>query len=291
MNRLIIFIATATMALAACGQNGQNGQSETNEQREEAYRAEMEQYDLEGEAIINAYRALVKADPKGVQPATKKKVLQFSEQIDSLSDLQLKLIRRIIRENKNNQIPVPYIREAMEDLGYEGLKEALDPQTAYYNNPHLQKAKALFASYEKRKPGTKFYDMTMQNLEGETVKLSQWAGRGNYVLIEFWASWCIPCLRETPNLKACYRKYKDKGFQIVGVSLDDDRAAWNAAVKRFGLQWPQMSDLKKWQTIARPTYGIQSIPANVLVDPQGTIIAVNLRDYVLRNKLKEIYGK
>ena len=131
----------------------------------------------------------------------------------------------------------------------------------------------------------------MQNLEGETVKLSQWAGRGNYVLIEFWASWCIPCLRETPNLRACYRKYKDKGFQIVGVSLDDDRAAWNAAVKRFGLQWPQMSDLKKWQTIARPTYGIQSIPANVLVDPQGTIIAVNLRDYVLRNKLKEIYGK
>ena len=285
MNRLIIFIATATMALAACGQSGQNRQSE------EAYMAEIKQYNLEGETIIKAYRALLKTDPRGELPTTKKKAELLTEQLDSISELQLQLIRRIIRENKNNQIPVPYIKEVMYDLGYDGLKEALDPQTAYYNDPRLMKAKALFASYEKRKPGTKFHEMTMQDQEGRTIKLSQWAGRGNYVLVDFWASWCGPCCMEMPNLRACYKKYKDKGFQVVGVSFDDNKAAWDAAVKQLDLQWPQMSDLKKWQTIARTTYGIESIPANVLLDPQGTIIAVDLIGRALRTKLKEIYGK
>ncbi len=263
----------------------------TYAQNEEAYKAEMQQYDLQGEAIITTYRALMKADPKGEKAATKKQVDRLSQQLDSISELQLQLVRRIIRENKNNQIPVPYIKEAMYELGYEGLQEALDPKAAYYNHPDLEKAKQLLASYEKRKPGTIFHELSMSSLEGNAVKLSQWVGRGNYVLIDFWASWCGPCRQEMPNVVACYEQYKAKGFQVVGVSFDQKKDAWAAAVKQLGMQWPQMSDLKGWKCAASDIYGIRSIPASVLVDPQGVIVAIDLRGKALGKKLKEIYGE
>ena len=259
--------------------------------QEDVYKAEMDILDAQGEAIIKEYRALMKADPKGENPTTAIKVAQFSATLDSISNEQLKLVKRIIRENKHNQLPASYIKEAMYELGYEGLKEALDPTAAYYDNPDLEKPKQLLASFEKRKPGTMFHELTMKDMEDREVKLSQWAGKGNYVLVDFWASWCGPCRQEMPNVIQNYERYHAKGFEVVGVSFDQKKDAWVAAVQQMGMLWPQMSDLKGWQCAASDIYGVRSIPASVLLDPQGKIIAIDLRGNALGAKLKEIYGE
>jgi thiol-disulfide isomerase/thioredoxin len=259
--------------------------------QEDVYKAEMDILDAQGEAIIKEYRTLMKTDPKGEKPTTAIKVAQFSATLDSISNEQLKLVKRIIRENKHNQLPASYIKEAMYELGYEGLKEALDPTAAYYNNPDLEKPKQLLASFEKRKPGTMFHELTMKDMEDREVKLSQWAGKGNYVLVDFWASWCGPCRQEMPNVIQNYERYHAKGFEVVGVSFDQKKDAWVAAVQQMGMRWPQMSDLKGWQCAASDIYGIRSIPASVLLDPQGKIIAIDLRGNALGAKLKEIYGE
>lgn len=259
--------------------------------QEDVYKAEMDVIDGQGEYIIQQYRELMKQDPNGVQPETKAKAVKLFNMLDSLSLEQVKLVRRIVRENQDNEIPVRYISEAMYALGYEGLSEALNPKAAYYNNPALDKAKALLATYEKRKPGTTFHELSMNDMAGNEVKLSQWVGKGKYVLVDFWASWCGPCRQEMPNVIANYEKYHAKGFEIVGVSFDQKEEAWVNAVQQMGMRWPQISDLKGWKCAAAGLYGIQSIPASVLVDPQGKIIALDLRGKALGQKLQEIYGE
>ena len=149
----------------------------------------------------------------------------------------------------------------------------------------------MLASFEKRKPGTMFHELTMKDMEDREVKLSQWAGKGNYVLVDFWASWCGPCRQEMPNVIQNYERYHAKGFEVVGVSFDQKKDAWVAAVQQIGMRWPQMSDLKGWQCAASDIYGVRSIPASVLLDPQGKIIAIDLRGKALGAKLKEIYGE
>ena len=118
----------------------------------------------------------------------------------------------------------------------------------------------------------------------------KWYLTCNYVLIDFWASWCGPCRKENPFNVALYNQYKDKGFEIYGVSLDQDPTRWKGAIEKDGLTWNHVSDLKGWSSAAGQLYGIRSIPSTVLLDPAGKIIAKNLRGEALAAKLAEVFG-
>jgi peroxiredoxin len=129
-------------------------------------------------------------------------------------------------------------------------------------------------------------EIELPDTEGNMFKLSSL--RGQYVLLDFWAAWCRPCRMENPNVVAAYQKYKNKGFTVLGVSLDRDKNAWLTAIQQDNLTWTHISDLQFWQSAAARTYNVSSIPKSFLLDKEGRIIAMDLRGPALDAKLSEI---
>ena len=135
---------------------------------------------------------------------------------------------------------------------------------------------------------TDFKEARLATLKGDSVNLSDYVGKHKYVLVDFWASWCGPCMREMPNVKAAYAKYKNRGLEIVGISLDRDKAAWEGAVKRVGITWPQMTDYNAQGSKVATTYGVQYIPYIVIFDINGNMVSKNLNGEGLLQKLEEL---
>ncbi len=135
--------------------------------------------------------------------------------------------------------------------------------------------------------GSQAVDFTQTDTSGNNISLSQF--KGKYVLLDFWASWCRPCRMENPNVVAAYNTFKSKNFTVLSVSLDERRESWINAIKADRLAWTHVSDLKYWSNAAAREYNIQSIPQNYLIDPNGVIIAKNLRGEELLAKLKTLF--
>ncbi len=143
-------------------------------------------------------------------------------------------------------------------------------------NPDIKALLKQVESLRKTAVGQPFTDFEMKNLKGQNVKLSDFVGKTDYLLVDFWASWCGPCLRSLPELKKFYKEHKGTKFNIVGVSLDSKEDAWKAAIKKHKLGWNHMSDLKGWQSLGASLYSVRGIPATVLIDKKGTIVGRNM---------------
>ncbi len=143
-----------------------------------------------------------------------------------------------------------------------------------------------------RKIGKKITNVKLPDINGKTRNLTDFVvkGKKKVLLIDFWATWCGPCMREMPNVKAAYDKYHKKGFNVIGISFDNDGTKWKTTIKKNGWKWNHLSDLKGWQCAAGEVYGIHAIPSSILVDGNGIIIANDLRGEELVNKLRSIYG-
>lgn len=180
--------------------------------------------------------------------------------------------------------------------------------TYLYEEPTIDLLQAAYDNMNKAVPSSKYTsaiksqidqvgpldigglapDIALNSPDGKVVKLSSL--RGKVVLIDFWASWCRPCRMENPNVKRVYDLYKDKGFEIYGVSLDKEKSRWVSAIEADGLSWLHVSDLKGWQNAAAQRYMVNSIPFTVLLDKNGRIIAKGLRSQALEQKLAEIFN-
>ena len=221
-----------------------------------------------------------------------------SKRMDSLSKLFEEPYNVII--NNTNEVLIAKIKQnagmyssiiaiqALEPDKYPDVYGALDEALTkkFPTDNNVKMFHDVVGKMLATRIGSPAPEINMPSPDGKEIALSSL--KGKIVLIDFWASWCGPCRKEMPNVVKAYAKYKNKGFEIYGVSLDQDKDRWVEAIAKDGITWPQVSDLKHWSSEAAKLYNVQSIPYTVLVDKEGNIIAKNLRGEELEKKIAEV---
>ena len=244
-------------------------------------------YKTEAAALNKEMRALYEqTKAEGVTEEQKAEIEKQYEELDAkLTDLTFKTIDA----NITNPVGIHLWPGNSYSMELEQLQAlAAKVPAEYQSNERIAKLLSRIEILAKTAVGQKFTDFTLPDPEGNPMKLSDIIAKNKYTLIDFWASWCGPCRREMPNVVAAYKEYNKKGFGIVGVSLDSDAEAWKKAIKDMDMTWDHMSDVKGWQCEGAALYGVNSIPATVLVAQDGTIVARNVRGEAIKEKLAEL---
>jgi len=209
---------------------------------------------------------------------------RLTEQIEQKKKAE---IRKMIKANPSSLACLFFIHDLDIEEDFETYKILADGLKGHEDNALAEELIFKVKSSSTLTVGQEVPEIVMNSPEGKEIKLSSL--RGNYVLIDFWASWCGPCRAESPALVSLYKKYNKKGFEIYSVSLDATKADWEKAIEKDGLSaWAHVSDLKYWESAAGQAYNVKSIPFTVLIDKDGKMIAKGLRGEDLEKKLAEI---
>ncbi|MDT0677958.1 TlpA disulfide reductase family protein [Autumnicola musiva] len=248
---------------------------------------------IEFSKVMNPYREKIQTLSRGLQGKPQDDA--YMATVDTIKATGKKAedyARKFIEDHRNSYIALQTF--ANYELGYN-----FDPKVAeaeydkfsadVRNTPLGERVWDKIALAKKTSVGEKAIDFTQTTLEGEEFSLNSL--KGKYVLIDFWASWCVPCRMENPFVVKAYNEYKDKNFEIVGISLDESKKPWEKAVEKDGLPWIHVSDLKGFKNEAAQAYGITAIPQNFLINPEGIIIDKNLRGEDVAARLSEIFKK
>lgn len=238
--------------------------------------------------LSNEMRALQKTyQEKGVEQLPDSVVAPFYEKYEAIQQQMAAVAQQSCEENPNHLFPAVLL--ASVDLEKDEWIALADRKVRCLETPLLRSVVARIEGWRRQTVGVAFTDFEMADTLGKMHRLSEYVGNGKYVLVDFWASWCGPCRREMPAVKELYQKYKAKGFDIVGVSFDNKKDAWVKCIQDMDLPWHHISDLKGWQCAAGGIYGINAIPATLLIGPDGKIVAAGLRADGLAKKLAEIF--
>ena len=223
---------------------------------------------------------------------------EFIEAVNKRNSEQLAFANRVFQEERNSLIPVAFSGYYFLDNGVEAYDELVKEGVVFANHPYLKKTRddveALLKPEDSPKTafvGQPYTDMEMADPDGKMHKISELVGDGKYVLVDFWASWCAPCRAEMPHVLEAYNQFHTKGFEVVGISFDENKEAWVKAIDQLEMPWLQISDLKGFNCAAASIYQIDAIPDNILIDPQGKIIDRGLRGKALLSRLQELIGE
>jgi peroxiredoxin len=229
------------------------------------------------DTILSAINTEGESQLKNVQNYVRQFITNSSDPITSM--WALGTYQQVFSVNDYDELLTRIAKKFPNHKGVAAMKEMSDRQLALQKQKSQEPEETQWVN--KQAP-----ELSLPDVNGNEVKLSSF--KGKYVLVDFWASWCLPCRRENPNVVNAYNKYKGKNFTILGVSLDKEKSDWTDAIQADKLSWTQVSDLKEWNSLAVSTFDFNGIPFNILIDPQGKVIAQSLRGDELENKLHEL---
>jgi thiol-disulfide isomerase/thioredoxin len=280
--RLVLPAALAAAILISGGLRAQAPAAapSASEEAAKAVAAELSQLVEQVKAKLNAGKtteADLKPELAAFDALSAKHAAEKTDEVAMIGLMKARLYLEVFKDSKTG---IAQLKQLKADFPATQLATKIDPFIA-----NLE-AEAL--AEETTAVGKTFTPFAEKDLSGAPLALP--TGKGKVVLVDFWATWCGPCVAELPNVIAAYQKYHDRGFEIVGVSLDKDRAALDAFIAEHKMTWPQYFDGRGWENKLAQAYGIHSIPATFLLDGEGKIIAKGLRGEALGAKIGELLG-